>query len=105
VATTKAATLARLRGDGAASRTRFAVRVSGTLAPGAPMSSLIPFHRFLITCGIAFCLGFAAWEAVAYFRGGDALALVLAVTFGVLGAGLAFYLRHLRRFLKLPAGK
>lgn len=67
------------------------------------MSALIPFHRFLIACGIAFCLGFAAWEAAAYFRDGGALALVLAVVFGVLGIGLAFYLRHLRRFLKLPA--
>ncbi len=69
------------------------------------MSSLVPFHRFLIACGIAFCLGFAAWEVVAFFRGGEALALVLAVAFGVLGVGLAFYLRHLRRFLKLPVGK
>ena len=42
---------------------------------------------------------------VAFFRGGEALALVLAVAFGVLGVGLAFYLRHLRRFLKLPVGK
>jgi len=69
------------------------------------MSSLIPFHRFLITCGVVFCLGFAAWEAVAFACGGGALALALAVVFAALGAGLAFYLRHLRRFLKLPAGE
>ncbi|HEX7090920.1 MAG TPA: hypothetical protein VF192_12340 [Longimicrobiales bacterium] len=67
------------------------------------MSSLIPFHRVLIGCAIAFCFGYAAWEFAAYLRDRSPLALLLALSFAAIGVGLAFYLRHLRRVLGLPA--
>lgn len=53
---------------------------------------MIPFHRVLITTGIAFCGGFALWSVVHGQR-------ALALGFVVLGAALAYYLRHLRRFI------
>ncbi len=53
---------------------------------------MIPFHRVLITTGIVFCAGFALW---ALLRG----QMVLGIGFGILGVGLAYYLRHLRRFI------
>jgi hypothetical protein len=53
---------------------------------------MIPFHRVLITTGIVFCAGFAMW---ALLRG----QMVLGIGFGVLGVGLGYYLRHLRRFI------
>jgi len=64
-------------------------------------SSLIPFHKVLIATAIVFCLGFSAYEAAAFLRAREPLALVLAVGFAAAGVALAFYLRHLRRFLKL----
>ncbi len=53
---------------------------------------MIPFHRVLITTGIVFCAGFALWALV---RG----QMALGIGFGILGVGLAYYLRHLRRFI------
>jgi len=53
---------------------------------------VIPFHRVLITTGIVFCAVFALWGLL---RG----QMVLGVGFGVLGAGLTYYLRHLQRFI------
>jgi hypothetical protein len=53
---------------------------------------MIPFHRLLISAGIAFCAGFALW---ALWRG----EMALGIGFLVLGAGLAYYLRHLKRFI------
>jgi hypothetical protein len=53
---------------------------------------MIPFHRILITTGIVFCAGFAVWSL---WRGQT----VLGIGFGVLGLGLTYYLRHLRRFI------
>jgi len=53
---------------------------------------MISFHRVLITTGIVFCTGFAIW---ALLRG----QMVLGIAFGVLGAGLTYYLRHLQRFI------
>lgn len=64
--------------------------------------SLIHFHRFLIASAIAFCLGFAGWEFLAYTRGGGAVALVIAVAFAVAAVFLSVYLWHLRRILRLP---
>ena len=61
--------------------------------------SLVAFHRFLIATGIVFCFGFGAWEARAYVENGGTLALLLAVTFAVLGIALTLYLRRLNRFL------
>jgi len=53
---------------------------------------MISFHRLLITTAIIFCAGFAVWSM---WRG----AMVLGMGFLVLGAGLTYYLRHLRRFI------
>lgn len=64
--------------------------------------SLVNFHRFLILAGIAFCLGFAAWQLRAYVRyGGDGGALLLAGVFAGLGVALAAYLVRLRSILRL----
>jgi len=61
--------------------------------------SLISFHRFLISAGIVFCLGFAGWEVAAFTRTRETGALVLAVVFVALGLGLAYYLSRLAYFL------
>ncbi len=61
--------------------------------------SLVPFHRGLITAAVLFCLGYAAWEFVAFTRTGSGGSLALALTFGVLGGGLVYYLLRLNRFL------
>ena len=53
---------------------------------------MIPFHRVLITTGIVFCGVFALWSL---WRG----QMVLGIAFVVLGVGLAYYLRHLQRFI------
>jgi uncharacterized membrane protein HdeD (DUF308 family) len=53
---------------------------------------MIPFHRILIATGIVFCAGFALWSIWQK-------QLVLGIGFILLGAGLAYYLRHLRRFI------
>ena len=53
---------------------------------------MIPFHRVLITTGIVFCAGLALWFL---WRG----QMVLGIAFLALGAGLTYYLRHLRRFI------
>jgi hypothetical protein len=53
---------------------------------------MIPFHRVLITAGIVFCAGFALW--LLWQR-----QLVLGIGFAALGAGLTYYLLHLRRFI------
>ena len=60
---------------------------------------MIPFHRLLISTAIVFCAGFAAWAAWSYRQSGEALTLVMAVASGVAAAALAYYLRHLKRFL------
>jgi hypothetical protein len=57
------------------------------------------FHRFLIGTGIVFCFGFAIWELMTWWVGRTPGALVLGVTFVVLGALLTYYLAHLRRFV------
>ncbi|MGQ0813409.1 MAG: hypothetical protein ACT4O1_02970 [Gemmatimonadota bacterium] len=61
--------------------------------------SLIAFHRFLIAAGIVFCFGFAGWEVRAFLAGGEAMSIVLALVFTLLGVVLILYLRHLRRIL------
>jgi len=53
----------------------------------------------LISTAIAFCAGFAGWAAWSYRESGDALTLVMALAFGVAAVALAYYLRHLNRFL------
>ena len=55
-------------------------------------SSLIGFHRVLITAGIVFCAGFAVFA----WTGGHA---VLATVFAVLAGALLLYLWNLSRVL------
>lgn len=55
-------------------------------------SSLIAFHRVLISSAIAFCAGFAAWTWVE----GDRF---LAVIFAAFAIALGVYLRNLIRIL------
>ena len=61
--------------------------------------SLIHFHRFLIVCGILFCLGYAGWEVRAFLRTGSTSALLLVAAFTALGILLATYLWHLSLWL------
>ena len=60
---------------------------------------MIPFHRFLITTAILFCVGFAAWAFVAYRASGAGADLGFAVGFAVAGGVLGYYLKNLNRFL------
>ena len=60
---------------------------------------MIPFHRFLIGTAICFCLGFAWWAFDAYRSTASAGELVLAIIFVGVGMLLAYYLKHLDRFL------
>jgi hypothetical protein len=53
---------------------------------------MIPFHKLLITCGVVFCAGFAAWSV---WRG----SVIVGIGFAGLGLVLAYYLRHLKRFI------
>ncbi len=53
---------------------------------------MIPFHRVLIATAIVFCAFMAAWAG---WRG----TLALAAAFAVATLALAYYLRHLTRFL------
>lgn len=62
-------------------------------------SSLIPFHRVLISAGILFCGGFGIWTFVAA-ADSDGLGLwVLGSVFVVLAVVLAVYLWNLNRIL------
>jgi hypothetical protein len=65
----------------------------------APM--LLVFHRVLVSTAIAFC-GVMVWFEVARFHreGGSAALLIGAVCLAV-AAALAWYLKNLRRFVKL----
>ena len=60
---------------------------------------MIPFHRFLITTAILFCVGFAGYAFVAYRASGAGSDLGLALAFAIAGAALAYYLKNLNRFL------
>jgi hypothetical protein len=60
---------------------------------------MIAFHRFLIGTAIVFCALLGVWMLSAYWGNGNAVLLVLGVTFGVAALGLSYYLRNLNRFL------
>jgi hypothetical protein len=60
---------------------------------------MIPFHRFLISTAILFCVGFAAWAFVAYRGSGATMDLAFALAFAAAATGLGFYLKNLNRFL------
>jgi hypothetical protein len=65
------------------------------------MLSLIWFHRLLIACGTIFCASFAAYQLKLYLDQGGVGKLVLSIVFVILAGGLFWYLRNLRRFLRL----
>ncbi|HEY6853375.1 MAG TPA: hypothetical protein VI139_03955 [Gemmatimonadales bacterium] len=53
---------------------------------------MIPFHKLLISTAIVFCAGMGVWAGV---NGSP----VLGATCFAAAAALAYYLRHLQRFL------
>jgi hypothetical protein len=62
-------------------------------------SSLIGFHRVLITAGILFCTGFAVWSFHAAATGDRSSMWLLGVVFAILAVGLGVYLWNLSRVL------
>lgn len=59
--------------------------------------SLKAFHLVFIIASIVLVVGFGIWAAVAFFKGGEVMNLIVAlVSFGA-GVGLVFYERY---FLK-----
>ena len=64
---------------------------------GVPL--IIVAHRILIGSAILFGLFFTVWEAVAYRRTGEVTNLVIAVVTLLITAGMAYYLKNLRRFV------
>ena len=62
---------------------------------------LIVFHRVLVSTAIAFC-GVMVWfEATRYHREGGAAALLIGAICLAVAAALAWYLKNLRRFVKI----
>lgn len=66
------------------------------------MSTLVPFHRFLIASAIVFCAAFSAWELVRFASTDAMLDLVIGLAFALAAGLLLAYLLQLRRILKLP---
>ena len=62
---------------------------------------MIYFHRFLIGTAILFCGGFSIWTLSNFVGDKNPVSLALFVGFAVATAALAYYLKHLKRFLKL----
>lgn len=62
-------------------------------------SSLIPFHRVLISAGILFCAGFAVWTFIAATDADGSGLWVLGAIFVVLALVLSVYLWNLNRIL------
>ncbi|MFW6088460.1 MAG: hypothetical protein ACODAB_01830 [Gemmatimonadota bacterium] len=65
---------------------------------------VVGFHRFLISAAILFCLGYGVYEIMRYDDGAGNGALVTAVVFAGLAAGLGYYLANLERFLHRNGG-
>lgn len=64
-----------------------------------PGSSLVPFHRVLITAGIVFCAGFSWWMFSLGGRSDSLLYIGTGVVFAILAVLLVLYLWNLSRFL------
>ena len=62
-------------------------------------SSLIGFHRVLITAGILFCAGFAGWSFHAAASGNQDSMWLLGAVFAILAIALGVYLWNLSRVL------
>ena len=76
----------------------------GRLTIDGTLMSLISFHRFLIATAILFCFGFAIWELMTWWVGGESGDLMLGGTFIALGGVLTYYLVRLRHFLGVDTG-
>ena len=63
--------------------------------------NLVTFHRVLIGAAILFFGGYGVWEIVGYTRGAGTSHLLLGLAAFAGAALLLFYLRRLRRFLRL----
>jgi heme/copper-type cytochrome/quinol oxidase subunit 1 len=62
-------------------------------------SSLVPFHRVLITAAIAFCAGLSWWMFSMTGRSDSTPYGALGVIFAILAVVLVVYLWNLRRVL------
>jgi len=60
---------------------------------------IIVAHRILIGTAIAFGVFFAIWESVAYSRSGRLGHLAMALITALITAGMAYYLKNLKRFV------
>jgi hypothetical protein len=65
---------------------------------GRPLLIVIA-HRILIGAAICFGVFYTAWEALAFRRTQEASHLIIAIAAAVITAGLAYYLKNLRRFV------
>jgi hypothetical protein len=62
---------------------------------------LLVFHRILVSTAIAFC-GVMVWfEVTRWRKEGSAAALVVGALCVAVAVALAWYLKNLRRFVKL----
>jgi hypothetical protein len=59
--------------------------------------SLKAFHLVFIIASIVLAVGFGIWAAVAFFKGGGVINLIVALASFGAGVGLVFYERY---FLK-----
>ncbi|HSB62456.1 MAG TPA: hypothetical protein VLI67_12100 [Vicinamibacteria bacterium] len=72
--------------------------------PGGPPADqgrpalIIVAHRILIGAAILFGVFYAGWEVTAYRRTGDSRHLAIAGLTVAVTLGLAYYIKHLRRF-------
>ncbi len=62
-------------------------------------SSLVRFHRVLITAGILFCAGFAGWCFMSASTTARGLFWALGIAFSFLAVVLSVYLWNLSRVL------
>lgn len=70
-------------------------------AGGEGKLRIVTFHRILIGTAVLCAAGFAVWQYLDYRRTGDPGALWIAAAALCLSGLLAYYLRHLKRFLTL----
>ena len=68
-------------------------------------SSLIPFHRVLISAGILFCAGFGVWTWFAAADSDGVGLWILGGIFVALALVLAVYLWNLDRILGIGDGR
>ena len=60
---------------------------------------IIIAHRILIGTAIVFGIFFTIWELSAYRQSGELGQLVIGLLTAVITVGMAYYLKHLKRFV------